>query len=718
LDNLRQAVYSGCPFSRHPEVNTVTIRFGILVPALFSLALLPACSDNSPQSAAVNPDMGTPAAGSAAGTALLSGIETANMNSAVKPGDDFYQYVNGTWLANNTIPADKVSWGAFTILRDNAEQDVLDIILSSAEGDFQEGSEEQQVGDLYNSYLDMASRNTKGLTPLQEDLNRIALIETPAQLARYFAYANKFGYGTPFNVDQEVDFNDPNTYMIYSWQGGLGLPDREYYFKDDAATRDIREKYVAHIARMFDLAGIGNGAENAATVMAIETRLAGQHMLKEDTRDMVLLYNPTPVSELSSLMPGFDWNSFLDEAGLTGLDTLVVTQLDYMKALDGIISDTDMAAWKVFMQWGLINATAGQLNTELDDANFDFYSRTMNGQEEQRPMERRGVSLVNGLLGEAVGKVYVDRHFPPEAKARMETLVQNLLKAYEASISELDWMSADTRTQALDKLSKFTPKIGYPDKWKDYSSLHVDAGDLFGNLQRAALFEYQEKLDRIGKPVDRTEWGMTPQTVNAYYNPPLNEIVFPAAILQPPFFNMQADDAVNYGAIGAVIGHEIGHGFDDSGSTFDGDGVLRNWWTDEDHAEFEKRTAQLIGQYNGFQVFDDLNVNGEFTLGENIGDLGGISIGLKAYHMTLEGKEAPVLDGFTGDQRVFIGFGQVWQQLYRDEALRQQVATDPHSPAMFRANGPVRNVPEFYTAFDVQPGDAMYLPPEERVKIW
>jgi putative endopeptidase len=433
---------------------------------------------------------------------------------------------------------------------------------------------------------------------------------------------------------------------------------------------------------------------------------------------MVLLYNPTPVSELSTLMPGFDWNSFMDEAGLTGLDTLVVTQLDYMKALDGIISDTDMATWKVFMQWGLINATAGQLNSELDDANFDFYNRTMNGQEEQRPMERRGVSLVNGLLGEAVGKVYVDRHFPPEAKARMETLVQNLLKAYEASISGLDWMSADTRTQALDKLSKFTPKIGYPDKWKDYSSLHIDAGDLFGNLQRASLFEYQEKLDRIGQPVDRTEWGMTPQTVNAYYNPPLNEIVFPAAILQPPFFNMQADDAVNYGAIGAVIGHEIGHGFDDSGSTFDGDGVLRNWWTDEDHAEFEKRTAQLVGQYNGFQVFDNLNVNGEFTLGENIGDLGGISIGLKAYHMTLEGKEAPVLDGFTGDQRVFIGFGQVWQQLYRDEALRQQVATDPHSPAMFRANGPVRNVPEFYTAFDVQPGDAMYLPPEERVKIW
>jgi len=463
---------------------------------------------------------------------------------------------------------------------------------------------------------------------------------------------------------------------------------------------------------------VGNGAENAATIMTLETRLAQQHMLKEDTRDMVLLYNPVPVAELSTLMPGFDWNSFLDEAALTGLDTLVVTQPEYLKALDGILSDTDMATWKIFLQWGLINATATDLTTDLDNANFDFYSRTMSGQEEQRPQERRAVSLVNGLLGEAVGKVYVERHFSPEAKARMEALVQNLLKAYQASIQALDWMSAETKIQALDKLSKFTPKIGYPDKWKDYSSLAIDPEDLFGNLQRASLFRYQQKLERIGKPVDRSEWGMTPQTVNAYYNPPLNEIVFPAAILQPPFFNMQADDAVNYGAIGAVIGHEIGHGFDDSGSTFDGDGVLRNWWTDEDHAEFKKRTTQLIDQYSGFQVFDDLNVNGEFTLGENIGDLGGITIGLKAYHMSLEGRPAPVMDGFTGDQRVFIGFGQVWQNLFRDEALRQQVATDPHSPSMFRANGPVRNVPEFYPAFDVQPGDAMYLPPDERVKIW
>ena len=686
------------------------------VSGLLVLSVLQACSDApAPASSeAAAPSAAVPAAPAP----LVSGIAVANMDTSVRPGDDFYRYVNGTWLRQNTIPADKVRYGAFDILRDQAQEDVRAIIESLAAGDFAEGSVEQKVGDLYSAFLDRAGRDASGLTPLQEELNRIATLETPTQLARYFAYASKMGFGTPFTLDQEVDFQNPNTYMMYLWQGGLGLPDREYYFNDDAASQAIREKYVAHIARMFDLAGLGNGAENAATLMALETRLAGQHMLKEDTRDMVKLYNKIPLNELATIMPGFDWTSFLDEAAINGIDGLVVTQLDYMKALDGILADTDMDTWKLFLQWGLINATADRLTTALDDANFDFYNRTLSGQQEQRPDWRRGVALVDGLLGEAVGKVYVERHFAPEAKARMDALVQNLLQAYEVSIRELDWMSEATKAQALDKLAKFTPKIGYPDKWKDYGSLQIVEGDHFGNLQRAAEFAYQEKLRKQGGPVDRSEWGMTPQTVNAYYNPPLNEIVFPAAILQPPFFNLAADDAVNYGAIGAVIGHEIGHGFDDSGSTFDGDGVLRNWWTDADLAEFQRRTSKLVEQYNGFRVFDDLNVNGEFTLGENIGDLGGISIGLRAYQIALGGQEAPVLDGFTGLQRVFIGYAQVWQALQRDEALRNQVATDPHSPAEFRANGAVRNVPEFYSAFDVQPDAAMYLPPEERVKIW
>ncbi len=684
---------------------------------LFSL-LLSACSpDPADQSASVSTELASDSASSS--TAMrTSGIFLENMDTSVKPGDDFYQYVNGSWLEENTIPADKTRWGAFDILRDQSEENVLSLIQAAAQGNFAKGSEEQKVGDLYNSYLNVADRNNRGLEPLLDEMQKISALETPAQLARYFAYANKYGYGTPFNVDQYVDFKDPNRYMIHTWQGGLGLPDREYYFNDDEASRDIREKYIDHIATMFELAGIDNGAANAGTIMALETRLAAEHMLKEDTRDDNLLYNSYPVETLNELMPNFDWPGFLEEAQLTDLDNLVVTQVDYMKALDSIITETDMATWKIFLQWGLINATADRLTTELDQANFDFYGTVMRGQEEQRPDWRRAVSLVNSHLGEAIGQVYVSEFFPPEAKQRMEVLVQNLLDAYEVSIRELDWMSEETRVQALDKLSKFTVKIGYPDEWKDYSSLVIEPDDLFGNLQRSALFQYEEKLEKQKSPVEKHEWAMTPQTVNAYYNPPLNEIVFPAAILQPPFFDMNADDAVNYGGIGAVIGHEIGHGFDDSGSSFDGDGVLRNWWTDQDHSEFEARTRQLIDQYNSFQVFDDLNVNGEFTLGENIGDLGGISIALKAYHMALDGADAPVLDGFSPDQRVFIGFAQVWQALSRDEALRNQVGTDPHSPSKFRANGPVRNVPEFYSAFDVQPGDALYLPPEERVKIW
>ena len=386
--------------------------------------------------------------------------------------------------------------------------------------------------------------------------------------------------------------------------------------------------------------------------------------------------------------------------------------------MNDIITSTPMDTWKTYLHWKVLNTAAGLLNEDLDNQNFEFYSRTLNGIEQQLPMWKRAVELVNANLGEVVGKVYVSRHFPPEAKDRMMELVDNLVLAYEQSIRELDWMGEETRAQALDKLSKFTPKIGYPDEWKDYSRLEIEADDLVGNLRRSALFNYEENIKRQGGPVDRGEWQMTPQTVNAYYNPPLNEIVFPAAILQPPFFDLNADDAVNYGSIGAVIGHEIGHGFDDSGSTFDGDGVLRNWWTDEDRAEFEARTAKLVDQYSQFKPFEDLAVNGEFTLGENIGDLGGLAIALKAYHLSLDGEEAPVMDGFTGDQRVFIGYAQGWRGIQRDEALRVQINTDPHSPRQYRVNGVVRNIPEFYEAFDVSEDDALYLPPEERVKIW
>ena len=649
---------------------------------------------------------------------LVSGIDLGGMDTSVRPGDDFFAYVNGTWVANTEMPADKSRYGTFDLLRDESQENVKAIIEASASGDFAKGTDEQKVGDLYRSFMDTETRDALGMTPLKAELERIASISDYDDMAVYFAETVKRNLDAPFGMGQVADFKNPKEYMIYISQSGLGLPDREYYLKTDDKSVELREKYRAHIAKMYDLAGFAGGAEAADTIIALETRLAEQNMSKEDSRNWSENYTKIETSALNELMPNFNWSGFLEEAGLQDVGAVVLFETDYMSALDGIITDTDLETWKTYFRWSLLNNTASQLSSELDAQNFDFYGRTLSGTEEQRALWRRGVNVVNGGLGEVVGKVYVKKHFPPEAKERMLELVGNLVTAYEKSIKELDWMSEETKAEALDKLSKFTPKIGYPDVWRDYSALEIKGDDYFGNRQRAALANYQRLLDRQGGPVDRTEWGMTPQTVNAYYMPPLNEIVFPAAILQPPFFNLEADDAVNYGAIGAVIGHEIGHGFDDSGSTFDGDGVMRNWWTEEDLAEFQKRTGALVEQYSAFKPFDDLSVNGEFTLGENIGDLGGISIGLLAYQMSLDGKEAPVIDGYTGVQRVFLGYGQVWRTIIRDETLRLQIGTDPHSPGVYRTNGAVRNVPAFYEAFDVSEDDALYLAPEDRVKIW
>jgi putative endopeptidase len=651
---------------------------------------------------------------------LGSGISVENMDTSVRPGDDFFSYVNGGWVAKTEIPADKGRFGTFDMLRDASQDNVKVIIEESANGDFAKGTDEQKVGDLYRSFMDLATRDEKGLAPLTAELERIDAIASKEDLAVYFADVMKRNLGAPMAFGQTEDFKDPTHYIIYVTQSGLGLPDREYYLKEDAGSAAIRTKYLEHIEKMFKLANFADGAAAAKTIMALETRLAKENMTKEQSRKYAENYTMIALEDLPTLMPHFNWDGYLEAGGLKDLQLkgLVFFETDYMKALDGIIADTDLDTWKTYLYWSALNNSATKLTTALDDQNFDFYGKTLSGTEEQRALWRRAVAAVNGTLGEVVGKVYVKRHFPPEAKERMLTLVGNLINAYEKSIKELDWMSDETKAQALDKLSKFTPKIGYPDEWRDYSALDIEADDYYGNLERAAMAEYKRLMDRHNGPVDRTEWGMTPQTVNAYYNPTLNEIVFPAAILQPPFFNMDADDAVNYGAIGAVIGHEIGHGFDDSGSTFDGDGVMRNWWTDTDRTEFEKRTGKLIDQYSAFYPFEDLSVNGEFTLGENIGDLGGISIGLLAYQMSLDGKEAPVIDGFTGVQRVFLGFGQVWSGKYRDETLRLQIETDPHSPSMYRANGAVRNVPAFYEAFDVSKDDALYLAPEDRVKIW
>ncbi len=651
-------------------------------------------------------------------SALSSGLYLKDMNTSIKPGDDFEAYVNGAWAASTVIPADKASYGVGYIVHEESQDNIKAIIDESANGDFSQGSDEQKVGDLYYSYTNREMRNQLAAKPLASEFTKIANISDYDELAVYFAAANKLGYGTPFSLGQYVDFKNPSTYMMYTWQAGLGLPDREYYFTDDEKSVNIRAKYLKHIENMFDLAGMKESAQSAKTVVALEMRLAAEHMKKEQTRNMVALYNKIPLAELTTIMPDFNWQGYLSEAGISDIDGVVITQLDYQKALNNIISSTALKDWQVFLQWGVIHANATALNQAMDDEHFNFYSKVLRGIEAPLPDWRRGVSLVNNHLGEVVGKVYVKRHFPPAAKEKMLKLVDNLLAAYEVSIKQLDWMSEATKVQALDKLSKFTPKIGYPDIWKDYGDLTIERNNLVGNIERANLVVYQQNLAKQKGPVQKHEWNMTPQTVNAYYNPPMNEIVFPAAILQPPYFDLNAEDAVNYGAIGAVIGHEIGHGFDDSGATFDGDGVLRNWWTDKDKARFKERTSQLVAQYDGFKVFDDLNVNGEFTLGENIGDLGGLSIALAAYKQSLNGKKSAVMDGFTGEQRVFLSWGKSWQKVTRDEAIRVQVKTDPHSPAKFRVNGVVRNVPEFYTLFDVKEGDALYLPPSERVKIW
>ena len=649
---------------------------------------------------------------------LTSGINKKNMDTLVKPGDNFAMYVNGTWMKTAKIPADKSSYGAFDMLYDQSQKDVKAIIEEAAKGNNAEGTDEQKIGDYYASFMDRKGRDAKGIAPIQPELKAIDAIASYDDLAAYFGKANRAGVSIPFSVSVMSDFKDPTKHTLITWQGGLGLPEREYYLATDAKMTEIRQKYVAHIEKMFQLTNMPNPAENAAKIMALETALASQQMKKEDTRDIVKLYNVYAVKDLKTLMPDFNWTAMLKNAGVDREKKLVVTQVDYTKNLNNLIKNTPIDTWKTYLKWGVINGSAGLLTTALDKQNFEFYGKNLYGTESQQEDWKRAVEMVNGGLGEVVGKVYVKKHFSPEAKERMTQMVKNLLKAYAESIKTLDWMSAATKKEALKKVDNFMIKIGYPDKWRDYSALKIAKNDLYGNATRATEFEYNRNLAKLGKPVDRAEWGMNPQTVNAYYNPSLNEIVFPAAILKPPFFDLNADDAVNYGGIGAVIGHEIGHGFDDQGSAFDGTGTMKNWWTPQDLAAFKKRTSALVAQYNSFKAFPDLNVNGEFTLGENIGDLGGLSIAIKAYKATLNGKEAPVMDGFTGMQRVFLGWGQVWAEKIREEALRSQIANDPHSPALFRVNGTIRNVPEFYEAFNVKPGDSLYLAPEQRVKIW
>jgi len=677
-------------------------------------------------------------------TPLPSGVDASAIDPAVRPQDDLFRHVNGTWLRDHVIPADRAVDGAFRHLADEVEINVRAIVeelgarVAAPEGAPQDAAGQverqvaQQVGGVYASFLDTERIESLGLTPLAADLEAIAAAPDATALARVIGALQREGGPAPIAYWVDNDSKDPEKYVVYLHQAGLGLPDESYYREEQYAP--IREAYRAHVARVLALAGLADEetAENAAEQhLALETELATHHWDVVKDRDADLTYNPTTFAELAASAPGFDWDGWLAALDVPSgaFDDVVVREPSYPTGFAALWSGTDLATWKTWASFHLVRKFSPFLHDALVQANFDFYSRTLTGTQELRERWKRGVGLVEGALGEAVGRLYVERHFPPSHKAHMDELVANLVEAYRQSITTLEWMGEDTRRRALDKLDAFTPKIGYPVRWRDYSALVIDAGDLVGNVRRSNVVDQLHELRKIGRPIDRDEWFMTPQTVNAYYNPGMNEIVFPAAILQPPFFDPDVDDAVNYGGIGGVIGHEIGHGFDDQGSKYDGSGRLEDWWTEQDREEFEKRTSALIAQYDAFVPEqlgpDGQHVNGALTIGENIGDLGGLTIALKAYAISLGGSgtsgsldDAPVIDGLTGAQRVFLGWAQVWQTKIRDEALLQRIATDPHSPAEFRCNGVVRNLAEFHEAFDVRPGDALYLAPEERVAIW
>ena len=684
-----------------------------LIAASVALALGLVACDKAPQTAAPETAAVTPA------KTLVSGVEKENFDAGVKHTENFFYSINGTWLKNTEIPADKSNYGAFTKLYDDSQLAMRTIIETAAKKEGKvAGTDEQKLGDFYNSYMNESAIEALGVKPISADLTAIAAIKDATELATSFGQLQGMGVSIPLGWYVNNDAKNSTQYAVYLGQSGLGLPDRDYYIKDDEKSKSIRDAYVAYVKDMLTLAGVADAENAAARIMALETKIAEKQWSRVENRDADKTYNKFAAADLAKLLGGFPWADYAKAVQLDTASEIIVEQPTYFEAFGAIYKETDLQSWKDYLALRLVSEYSGKLSKAFVDRQFDFYGKTLSGTTEQQPRWKKAVNASDEVLGEIVGKLYVADHFKPEAKARMEVLVQNLIKAYHASIDTLEWMTPETKKAAHEKLNKFTPKIGYPDKWKDYSKLDIKADDLVGNYKAAAAFAYSEMRNKLGKPVDRSEWFMTPQTVNAYYNPTNNEIVFPAAILQPPFFNMDADDAVNYGGIGAVIGHELGHGFDDQGAKFDGDGNLRNWWTDADKAEFEKRGKQLVEQYNQYSPLEGMHVNGELTLGENIGDLGGLTVALKAYKLSLEGKEAAVLDGFTGEQRFFISWSQVWRRKGREEYLRNMLMTDPHSPSEYRVIGIVSNIPEFYTAFDVKEGDKMYIAPEKRVKIW
>lgn len=655
------------------------------------------------------------------------GINVSYMDKSVKPSDDFFKFVNGTWLKNTEIPADKTRWGSFDELRQNTDKDALAILKEASKNPkYKSNTDQGKAIIMYKAAMDTLARNKQGIAPLAPYLAKINAVKNIKDLQKLMMETEAQGGGVGFfGIGIGADEKNSNRNVVSVGPGSLGLPDRDYYVSEDKDSKEKREKYVLHVAKMLQFLNESpeQAKANAEKILALEIQMSKPRLDRVERRDSKKQYNPTAIADLQKMLPSIDWNTYIKGIGITKIDTIIVSQPRYMSSLQTLFSENKVEDWKAYMRWMLLRGASSQLSTTIETANWEFYGKTLTGALKQRPRHEKALQVVNGTVGEALGKLYVEKMFPAEAKEKAMKMIKNVMRAYEIRINNLTWMSAETKAKAVEKLNKLTIKIGYPDKWEDYSALVVkspeDGGSYFQNIRNISKWRWAKDLDKLGKPVDKTEWGMSPQTVNAYYNPSYNEIVFPAAILQPPFYNYQADEAVNYGGIGGVIGHEISHGFDDQGATYNADGNLIDWWTAEDLSKFTDLGGALADQYSALEPLPGIHVDGKFTLGENIGDLGGVNAaydGLKLY--LKENGNPGLIDGYTPEQRFFISWSTIWRSKMRDEALKNQVKTDPHSPGMYRAYVPIQNVDAFYSAFDIKEGDGMYLAPEKRVKIW
>lgn len=649
------------------------------------------------------------------------GLELANFDTTISPAQDFYQYVNGTWLKNTPIPPTEGRWGSFNELDEKKLNDLQVILNEAAKEKAEPGSNKQKIGDFYSTAMDSAKLQQDGISPLNSELEAIAAIKNTQDMlkliGRYHLQNVSPLFGFYVTQDQKISTQN----ISYIGQGGMGLPDKDYYFSDDEASKNIRAEYVTHLQKMFELMGDKPelAAKEAATVMRLETSLAKKSMNSVELRNIEAQYNKKTLAEVKELSPALDWDAYLSAIGANGIKEVIVSQPEFFKEVNELLKTTSIDDWKVYLRWNLINTTASRLSDPFVNQDFYFYRTVLYGVKEMKPRWKRSLEQTDALMGEALGELYVQKHFSPESKKRVNEMVDNLIVAYKERIMTRDWMSEETKKQAITKLDKTMKKLAYPDKWKDYSSLEIKRDSYVQNCFRVCEFESKRVIKKLNEPVDRTEWGMSPQTINAYYNPSMNEIVFPAGIMQPPFFNAEADDAINYGSMGAIIGHELTHGFDDQGSQFDADGNLKNWWTEEDKAKFKAKTEMVVNQFNNYVPIDSIHIKGELTVGENIADLGGLTIAYAAYKKSLEGKP-PVekIDGFTGEQRLFLSWAQGWRSKSTPEALKQQIQTNPHSPGQYRVIGPLSNINEFYEVFAVKEGDAMYKPENERANIW